>query len=441
MSCCDICCLKHNKTTHKEVRCPHCALSSCRACTQTYLLSTREDPHCMGCKTAWTREVLDGVCTAKFRDGAYRTHRENVLFEREQQFLPEAQVEAQFQMEQQRRRDEINRQREVFFELFYARGLEFGTITHGQMQREHPDVFELYTVLVNMEIAYEEIRRENARQEHSAAAAKSFIRKCPTDQCPGFLDEQRHCGLCDSAFCRDCNERLLGGDDDEHTCDPGVVETMRLLDRDTKPCVKCGTMIQKLDGCSQMWCPQCHTAFDWRTGQIAQGRLHNPHYLDFKRQGGVVMGREHGDIPCGGAPTLAELQDVAECEDLYEHFFNRHEFERDIDWRWNPDNHWENNRRFIRVQLMLGKMSEKQFKADLYNRERRKEKRREVRDIMQTFIDTSGDQLRQYVLDPSEETLDNVCVNLDLLTDIVNDAFTDIHRRYKCGTPKLLSNR
>lgn len=392
----------------------------------------------MGCKAPWTREMLDGFFTAKFRDGEYRAHREDILFEREQEFLPEAQAEAEFQREQLRRRDEINRQRDMFFTLFDARGLSFGTITHGEMQRDHPDVFELYTALVNMEIAYEEIRREGV-QHRAVDASKSFVRKCPTAECPGFLNQERHCGLCKSTFCRECNELLVEGE--EHTCDPGAVETMRLLERDTKPCVKCGTMIQKLDGCSQMWCPQCHTAFDWRTGQVVQGRLHNPHYLEFKRRGGVLMGREHGDIPCGGAPTLTELRAVPECEDLYDHYFNRADFEREIDWRWNPDNHWENNRRYLRVSLMLGRLSKEGFKSELYKRERRKEKRREVQDIMQTFVDTTGDQLRQYVLDPTEETLDDVCVRLDLLTDVVNDAFIGIHKRYKCGTPKLLNNR
>jgi hypothetical protein len=53
-----------------------------------------------------------------------------------------------------------------------------------------------------------------------------------------------------------------------HECDPDAVKTMELLKEGYESrAPKCGTMIQKLSGCAQMWCPDCHTAFDWRTGQ------------------------------------------------------------------------------------------------------------------------------------------------------------------------------
>ena len=60
-------------------------------------------------------------------------------------------------------------------------------------------------------------------------------------------------------------------------------------------------MITKIDGCDQMWCVSCHTAFSWRTGQAASGIVHNPHFYEWqRRQGGGEAPRVPGDIPCGG---------------------------------------------------------------------------------------------------------------------------------------------
>ena len=102
----------------------------------------------------------------------------------------------------------------------------------------------------------EESYRELERLRHGGdivvgEAPKKFVRKCPTEVCKGFMNEDWFCGLCDRHFCEHCNEQLGEG----HTCDPDAVKTMELLKKDTKPCPKCGTMIQKLSGCAQMWCP------------------------------------------------------------------------------------------------------------------------------------------------------------------------------------------
>lgn len=36
--------------------------------------------------------------------------------------------------------------------------------------------------------------------------------------------------------------------------------------------------------CSQIWCTICHTAFDWKTGEIEKKRIHNPHYYEYLRK-------------------------------------------------------------------------------------------------------------------------------------------------------------
>jgi len=124
-------------------------------------------------------------------------------------------------------------------------------------------------------------------------------RKCPDENCRGFLSTQWKCGLCEKWACHECHVIKGYTRDAVHTCDPDTLATANLLDKDTKPCPKCSTPIHKLEGCDQMWCTQCHTGFSWKRGTI-QNRIHNPHYYEWQRQnGGGRAPRNVGDFECG----------------------------------------------------------------------------------------------------------------------------------------------
>lgn len=441
---CEICCATFNKTKHKEVGCPYCALRACRSCTQRYLLETNEDPHCMGCKAAWTRETMDTACTRTFVDVDYRKRRRDVLFERERAYFSEAQVEVEVIREINRGQVISDRARNDFHTVFRAHGLEYGRVTIGEMRDGYPEVYLAHETWMRAQRELERLRASRYSQKN-LERARNFARRCPRESCEGFLDQEWACGLCETQFCRHCNEEI--GESGEHECDPDVVKTVSLIESDSKPCVNCGVMIHRTEGCLQMWCPHCQTAFDWRTGEIVTGRIHNPHYLEHRRRHGTV-GREHGDIPCGGAPTYDEIMDTAlpfgmdeELRDkrrmILHYYYARLEIERELDWEWDPnDQRDEQARRHLRVWYLLGDYREDLFKNELYRREKQRARHREVRAILQTYVDTSADELRQYVLDPSR--IDAACDNIRKITDIVNLAVIDVRRRYKCTKPGLI---
>ena len=128
-----------------------------------------------------------------------------------------------------------------------------------------------------------------------------FVRACPAGDCRGFLSQVWKCGMCDNWTCPDCHEVKGLEKDGPHMCDPNSVETAKMLAKDSRPCPKCASVIFKIDGCDQMFCTQCHTAFSWRTGRVEMGTIHNPHYYEYQRQRGTVP-RNPGDVPCGGFP-------------------------------------------------------------------------------------------------------------------------------------------
>ena len=94
-TCCSVCCNKFNKTINKKVTCPFCQFESCKTCLQKYILSIFDNPHCMNCKNEIDREFIDSSCTNRFRNIDYKTHLENILFEKEKARMPETQPEVE----------------------------------------------------------------------------------------------------------------------------------------------------------------------------------------------------------------------------------------------------------------------------------------------------------------------------------------------------------
>ncbi len=419
MATCDVCCEKINKINHKKVDCPFCDLTSCRSCSQKYILSSIEDPHCMGCKTLWNREFVDSFCTKYFRRTELKRHRENVLFEREKALMPQSQKEVERVIAIRKLRKESRRLRNSLIELYQRNHISF-PVTNEDLQN-HPAILEFHRDLEAIYIQLERLRNSTDTFHNEPT---KFIRKCPHEECKGFLNEEYFCGLCSNRFCRDCNELLT----EDHTCNPETVKTMKLLNKDSKSCPKCGTVIHKTSGCAQMWCPDCHTAFDWRTGEIVTGRIHNPHYIEFKRKGGTS--REHGDIPCGGIPTYRELREVGSSNDImnlasYIFYAERENMYIDVE----PVNNLS-----LRVSYMLNELDEKDFKIFLQRQEKFKDKMIDLSSIYEMLTHSGGDLLRQFIIDPERET--EIIDMIKKLFSYANEVFTTIRTRYNCVTPK-----
>lgn len=426
MTNCDVCCEKFNMINHKQVECPFCDLHSCRSCSQKYLLSTIDDPHCMGCKNMWNREFVDSFCTRYFRNTELRRHREDILFEREKLRMPETQPEVERILAIRKLQSTIAKQRQKLVELSHKYKL-FGPIREGTIVPR--EVIEVQEVLRESYKKMERLR--SGRDVVVGEEPKKFIRKCPTEECKGFMNEDWFCGLCDRQFCEKCNEEMK----EQHTCDPEAVKTMELLMKDTKPCPKCGTVIQKLSGCRQMWCPDCHTAFDWVSGQIETGRIHNPHYIEFKRSRINGMSREHGDIPCGGIPSFRELRELNAPMDILEFVLLLQDLDRDLVYRYGGM--WDEDNRYLRVAYMLNELSETHFKRELQRRDKQREKFRDITNIFRMIIDTGGDLLRQYVLE--QERYIEIMDIIHKLIDYANEVIGQIRKRYTCIIPRNIN--
>jgi hypothetical protein len=203
-----------------------------------------------------------------------------------------------------------------------------------------------------------------------------------------------------------------------------------------------------------MWCPDCHTAFDWRTGVIETGIIHNPHFYEFQRKtGGGQANRNHGDIPCGGAPTVGEM--VTFFHPNRRNFNPRgyyghirvepsSQLEMDIMKIHRTGAHCQMyemplyreiavNNADLRVDYLMDNLSEEMWKTLLQKREKAQYKNRDINNLLRMFVDTTGDYLRQMIV--KEVTAEKCLDVLDELIKYFNINMEIIHKRYNCVTP------
>lgn len=290
---CDICITTFNKTpSGKRAKCPYCDVKSCVKCVQTYLLNSYDDPHCMGCRKGWSREVLDDILLKTWRNSEYKKHRQNILLDREKSRLPMCQLVIERQKESEKRKPHLEELRKI---------MEDARIKYAEAERAFYAENAIIQVLAS--------GREPATPGggHSVASTekkepvRAFIMRCPVSDCRGFLSSAYKCGICDMFTCPECREVKGTNRDSEHTCKPEAVANVNLLKKECRNCPECAASIFKIDGCHQMFCTNCKTPFDWKTGQkITTGAIHNPHYFEYLRatNGGAVP-RTPGDVPCG----------------------------------------------------------------------------------------------------------------------------------------------
>ena len=164
------------------------------------------------------------------------------------------------------------------------------------LQKQHRD---LHLLIADLIYQKHELKKSLDTKTTTYADRTKFVRQCPANGCRGFLSTQWKCGICDHWACPECHEVKGLNRDCDHTCDPNSMASAQLLAKDSKPCPKCQSLIFKIEGCNQMWCTQCHTAFNWLTGKL-ETNIHNPHFFEWQRLNNRgVAPRNPLEIECG----------------------------------------------------------------------------------------------------------------------------------------------
>ena len=471
---CNICCECINNTTHKLVSCMYCEFEACRSCCQTYILN-ESIAKCMNsaCGREWSRKFISDSFTASFVSKEFKSHRENVLYEREQALLPATQPHAEYRIKinnlDQERAEVANDIRKLKMSIRKKKHRitnESDNNIKIEMTTEVKNMKKLAkTYKTNLENIQYKIVREHrefhrqiapdaAGEDHDAVEGavkrKQFIKPCPADECRGFLNIQWKCGLCSLWTCPDCHVLIGESKEITHTCDPNNVETAKMLKAETKSCPKCFSSIYKIDGCDQMWCTQCHTAFSWKTGTIEK-QIHNPHYYDWLRKTQGSVPRNPLDVPCGeerqfGHRVVVQIYDAIVVtslspKDIDKVMIDVRETIRNILHLTQSvipglqEDDYEGRNRELRIDYLLNSFTEEQFKKTLQQREKKRAKQQELRDIYNMMATTGQDIMFRFLdyllgLNYGDTVNTNILLELDELTIYANGCLSDINKTY-----------
>lgn len=269
--------------------------------------------------------------------------------------------------------------------------------------------------------------------EGAAAPERSrwtFVMKCPRT-CEGFVGTNWKCGLCEAQFCKECGEEETDG----HVCDTDVRSTHQALRKEAKPCPKCAALISKIDGCDQMWCTQCQTAFSWRTGQIETAHIHNPHYFQWMRHAGTAA-----PLPPIGDCLNLEPEELLDQVVHYSLRRRQHlvtEWARSVrHYRWIHRNHQrtlrekqdDDWRRQLRVKRLVNEITDDVWKDRLQRGEKAAQKEYAVVQVMDLFLQAGLDILRNTL--PDDANIPALFEQYEALRKFCNIEMGKIQTRY-----------
>lgn len=425
---CNICCSPYNKSTRKEIKCPYCATdadTACAECVKRYLLETTGEYHCMFCRNKWSRDVLVEKLPQKFINEDLRASLENRIVDMEKARLPMAQEIAEERIRQSNY--------QTFIEASDAIKKQYGD---SDAQK---DLIELlaknYGVnnIKDIDYSYTKTVSEKTKKPN-------YIRQCPNSECRGFVNSDWNCGLCSTKMCKRCYERI--DEDERHVCNPDILETNKLLNKDSRPCPKCQALIFRISGCSQMFCVLCHTAFSWDKGTIEKGPIHNPHYFQWlQSQNKEGVTRNNVDCNNNIFPDAHSVLGVRSVKTdsycniwvprLYQYFVHIYNVNRSIHHNTlQNDDKLEAN-----VNYLLGKIGKTEWKKQLYQIDRNQQISRDVLELIDMAYGIAGERFKAFLVNGSVKNIEE----LESLSKYVVKQ-TDLIRKRYSSKNILISN-
>ena len=332
-STCHVCCEPFDLKKRKAIVCT-CEFEVCLVCFETYQCehSGLYEVHCMNCKTPLSDEFLHKNLSQsvfkrlkeftkkRLRDEERAYEPETCLYIQYDNAIETIKVNEYCQLSKEysdlhdevrtmsiqkskdvKLRDEIKKKKRLCDNMKYA------------MQTLEMRISNWRTLMIMsrffIDIVPEELKpkvlNDNRITQNTTKYNTNVFCKCSNGECKGFvLKPCYECVLCQRKICSKC----ITVKTEEHECVEEDLKNAEFILNTSKPCPNCGAFIHKIEGCDQMWCTQCNTAFSWRTAAILDNStIHNPHFYEWMRtrpnQRNVNMNWNN----CEGLPDYAHV--------------------------------------------------------------------------------------------------------------------------------------
>lgn len=254
------------------------------------------------------------------------------------------------------------------------------------------------------------IRSGNDQKEEDIEKTrqKSFIMPCIVSGCRGYLSTGYKCPLCKIKVCSKCHKKK----EKNHVCIEDDVKSVVSIRKETKPCPNCGSRIHKINGCNNMFCTNCGTPFNWRTGLISSRQnIDNPHTAEWLRN--------HGNTTI--EPCLFLSLDLD--NKTIEYIFLRKAFNNanhiseyyisDILRAVHPTEVNLDNR----IEYLIGDINETEFKKKIIINGIKEEKKRELKLIYTTYCNVVKSLAKQC---EGEEHLSFIRKKIEEIKEMIN---------------------
>lgn len=428
MTDCPICVEPYNRSTRVPISCVKCDFVCCKICFKRFISDKSVNLSCMSCRTQFDRTSLFTRLGNAFMKTAYKSIREDVLFEEEKTFFPATLQVIEREIEIEKIRKEERDLGAKYEKLKKERTVPLIKFRYSDEVMEVCKAIDMYKQLTNdIEIIDEQLEEEKRAlnsmldsMSKTKAAPKTYIRSCIKYGCQGMLSinnktsEGYHiCAICDTVSCDKCQMCVMG----PHTCDPDILKTISFMSCTSKPCPQCGIPIFKISGCNQMFCTSCHVSFDWVSLRINKGAIHNPHHVQWLRET-QNRPRELQDVACAREPTLAmalridkkfklcmqksNLTFESESQYLLDMIVAsiHHHNESIRNLGRNQNRHRMNES--LRISLLKGLISEDDFKKRIQVIDKASSKRNDLLHIVMLYRDAMSDILSPFLVDDTK---------------------------------------
>ena len=419
---CNICCDEYdpNPELNEFLTCSYCHHVSCYNCAEKYITIELKEPNCMACDKIWSREFVMEKFDTKWVKKIFLPHIGALIMEQEKMLLPDTQKEAQLVLQIRKLQDELKKipNNQKLERKYKNQPEELKTIIEIKKN--------LRTEITNLQLQTFTYGVAAEAQGQAQAQTKKpvYILKCPEDNCRGFIEDKTFkCGICDTHVCDkchlsvECKANVAGpSHKSTHKCKKEDILSAQAIQNETRPCPKCMSPIWKVSGCDQMFCTQCHTSFSWLTGKIENNILHNPHFYEWLAEAGNNINNQNlENVACGELPHPQIY--MAKIQSLIRHSGNRNAEHYNLTEIYRLINHinhilpdYASNRvktNFdLRVQFLTNIIDEESWCMKLMNREKKKQKIRAIRELLELYIVILTDMVRQLMYMPVDVQAD-----------------------------------